>query len=230
MTIGHDVFVFQIKSKRLRVASINGNETCIKEDYKDAVEKAYSQGIKCVNALKDANNYRDLSKYSVQAPVYHIVCVTGDYYQTITPSSLIHNIKNNGVPPLIAMSLFDLHMITHLFSAQQFVEYIKFREKCCRLFIYAVNEVFFIGKFLFLKLVSNEPALLEKEILPREYALLADIIIQEGQKYGHEKPYLDAWGKMLKQKDTLFERRLLEVLKALDQKEQLTYQGIRTHG
>lgn len=230
MTIGHDVFVFQIKSKRLRVASINGNETCIKEDYKEAVEKAYSQGIKCVNALKDANNYRDLSKYSVQSPVYHIVCVTGDYYQTITPSSLIHNIKNNGMPPLIAMSLFDLHMITHLFSAQQFVEYIKFREKCCRLFIYAVNEVFFIGKFLVLKLVSNEPALLKKEILPREYALLADIIIQEGQKYGHEKPYLDAWGKMLKQKDTLFERRLLEVLKALDQKEQLTYQGIRTHG
>ena len=107
---------------------------------------------------------------------------------------------------------------------------IKFREKCCRLFIYAVNEVFFIGKFLVLKLVSNEPALLEKEILPREYALLADIIIQEGQKYGHEKPYLDAWGKMLKQKDTLFERRLLAVLKALDHKEQLTYQGIRTHG
>lgn len=180
-SIDNDVFVVQVKSKKLTQPSADGNEESIMIDFGKAVLSAYNQGLKSVDALRLHDEYPNLSKYtsSINNPLYHIICITGDYFPTLSSTVYEHQQQNqNPEFPIVAMTMFDLETITYFFEASKLKDYLVFRENCSRLMIYGDNEMYYLGKFIALNTEPDEPELSFGEILYRDYAVLVDYIIQ----------------------------------------------------
>jgi carbamoylphosphate synthase large subunit len=53
---GNKAVIIQAKSKKLTQLSKTGNVTQIKEDFREAVQKAYDQGLICREAVINKNN------------------------------------------------------------------------------------------------------------------------------------------------------------------------------
>ena len=43
--------ILQAKSKRLTIAARKGNDNCLRNDFKQAIQEAYNQGYSCANLL-----------------------------------------------------------------------------------------------------------------------------------------------------------------------------------
>lgn len=114
-----DAVVFQVKSKKLTIGARHGVEEAIDKDFGIAVIKAYEQGIKSVESLKDKDHHKELQDIKGLESIdkYHIVCLTSDYYPTITPECLLYQDRATDEYPLVGMTLLDLSSVCSLLDA-----------------------------------------------------------------------------------------------------------------
>lgn len=205
LTHNEHAIIFQQKGKKLTMESMQGNESKIRDDFEKAVAKAYDQGIRCVDAIQNRQKFtfpEDIDFSSCTK--YHIICLTTDYYPTITSMSYEkREIVENGRIPLVAMTLYDLYAILVLLDIDSYIEYVIFREQCVSLYIYGDNEMFYLGKYLAYKLNPNEPNLYKGEKLPKEYAVLVDYIMYHCRHREPEKPYINLFLSDLSMDDNI---------------------------
>lgn len=170
--------VFQIKSKRLTQMSKQGDYDSINKDFTEAIADAYGQGIICINCLKDYTSYYSLKKNQGLSNVTSIynICITLDQYPTISSISYIKSaeIEQNQIP-LIAMSIYDLEIISFLFSLNDFFDYVRFRTECTSNKVYGISEMYFIGAYISNRLYGDTFA--PQIQLEHKYAKLADYIV-----------------------------------------------------
>ncbi|VFQ45394.1 SEC-C metal-binding domain-containing protein [Desulfoluna butyratoxydans] len=127
--------VLQAKSKKLTIAARKGNDNCLREDFKKAVQDAYDQAFSCSEFLNDQNyklidsdgneltlnrNYREIYPF----------CVISDHYPALSFQArqfLKYNTTNEIMPPFI-MDVFLLDVMTEMLqSPLYFLSYINRR-------------------------------------------------------------------------------------------------------
>jgi len=174
-----DAVVFQIKSKKLTLEAKHGVEEKIDDDFDKAVIKAYKQGVYSVESLINKNQHKELQdiKGLENIDKYHIICLTSDYYPTITPTCLLYQdpIASNEFP-LVGMTLLDLSSICSLLDTDTFINYLNFREECTRMKIYGDNEMSYLGKYIE-PIIDRDRRIYKYQRLPNDYGLLIDAIL-----------------------------------------------------
>lgn len=173
-----EAVVFQVKSQKLTIKARQGIEENIIDNFGKAVIKAYHQGVKSVESIKNKDKHKELLDIEGLENIdkYHIICLTADYYPTITPVCLSRQDEVASTDyPLIGMTLFDLLTICDLLDKDSFIKYLNFREKCAVMKIYGHNEMYYLGKFIEPVLDIERP-LFDHQRLPNDYAMLIDKI------------------------------------------------------
>lgn len=129
-------------------------------------------------------------EYVSSLSLYNI-CITLDAFPGISTLSFLNSYSQQKYP-IIAMSLYDLDSIFYLFQPEQIVEYFKFRVECIKNGIYGISEIYYIGAFL--AKVMEGCIKLNKNKIPREYALYADYIIKKVRKnFMHIRMWIVIW-------------------------------------
>ena len=147
--------IVQVKSKRLTEKARKGDETAIQRDFMQAVKKAYEQAEQSEKAILNNDN-----KYyceGTQITVANIntcikLCVTLDYFPAVDNIAK----RELGITPqLLALSIFDLDMLTsYIREASELCEYFKYR--CThRESIYLDNEADYLGFYLMNNGINN---------------------------------------------------------------------------
>ncbi len=170
--------LFQIKSKALTLASKKGNIDKIEEDFHKGIENAYIQGVKCISCLKDFKGFISLKEdesFLENIESYIVVCVTTETFPTITLlSPQLYKLEC----PFVAMTAYDLDSIFSLFPANTIRQYFLFRTICSDENIFGMNEMYFIGAFIFH--VLGFKIIVDAEgVLPKDYAKFADYLINQ---------------------------------------------------
>ena len=219
--IDGEIFIFQIKSKKLTQEAVNGNVDYIQNDFKCAVLDAYNQGILSVNALQNAERFQNLKDIpTAKAPnKYHIICLTGDYYPTIAPMAYQYQgAHSRNTYPLVAMTMYDLESITYMFRGELLKEYLLYRESCSKHMIYFDNEIILLGKFFKLQFDPEEPQLYIAEKLPRDYGVLMDIYIQSSKSRKIDCDAFAYFDSIYNDEESCFSLGLIPILHSLREK------------
>lgn len=172
--------IFQIKSKRLTLKSKQGNYDSVQKDYEDGIIKAYDQGVKCVNCLKHYDEYytlKEIPSIFIDRKHYLVVCITADAFPTITALSC--QLDQDEDIPLIAMTSYDLDSIFDLLSEDEIYEYFCFRAECVYRNIIGINEMYYLGAFIYNQL--GDQIYLNKNSICKEHAIFVDYLLN--QKY-----------------------------------------------
>ncbi|MFO9067149.1 SEC-C metal-binding domain-containing protein [Legionella pneumophila serogroup 1] len=115
--------VLQAKSKKLTLASRKGNDLCLRDDFKKAIEDAYRQGLNCCNSLIQ-NNYKMYSENGklltlpTKIRTFHIFCVISENYPALSYQSeqfLKYETTDKIMAPFI-MDVFFLDILTEFLS------------------------------------------------------------------------------------------------------------------
>lgn len=140
--------IAQVKSKRLTEKSKQGNETSIQTDFLQAVKKAYEQAERSEDALLNKENKCYIKK--TQIDVSHIdtcikLSITLDFFPAVDNIAK----RELGIrPQLLALSIFDLDMLTsYIPDASKLIEYFKYRSTH-RGFLQTDNEACYLGFYL----------------------------------------------------------------------------------
>lgn len=174
---GNKAVIIQAKSKKLTQLSKTGNVTQIKEDFREAVQKAYDQGLICREAVINKNNKLVDSKgvelilgeYIDEA---YIICVTTDHYPAVINQLYSYLSKKETDPYPLAMNIFDLDVVTYyLKDPFEFLYYLRQRVNLTR-YARAGSEMAYLGSHLKQKLFPLEGA--DGEFLDESYAQLID--------------------------------------------------------
>ena len=86
---GYRAFVIQTKSKRLTVASWEGDDIAIAKDFRAGVQDAYDQAVACVRHIKNGarayidDDLIDLGRYG-EIREYYPICVTSEHYPALS--------------------------------------------------------------------------------------------------------------------------------------------------
>lgn len=172
--------IFQIKSKRLNLKSRQGDYDSIQKDYKDGIIKAYEQGVKSVNCLKQYDEYytlKNIPSIFVKRRLYLVICITVDAFPTIT--ALSSQLEQEEDIPLIAMTSYDLDSIFDLLSTDELYQYFCFRAECIHRNIIGINEMYYLGAFIYNQL--GYQIYLNKNSICKEHAIFVDYLLN--QKY-----------------------------------------------
>jgi len=132
--IGSVAVVVQNKSKKMTVEALRGNEEILKNDFKQAIQSAYNQGIQSREILLGEEDYKFVDEEGNEIILPHgieqvyIICVTADVYPASAHQLSVYLEKEKEQPWPIAISLFDLDIIsTYLNDPYDFAFYIKQR-------------------------------------------------------------------------------------------------------
>lgn len=181
------VVVFQVKSKRLKELSRQGNKDELFKDYEAAINKAYEQGLACIDCLKhyfDYESIKDLSFINSQTRFFAL-CITLDQYPTITTQGhcLLSPSYRPDIPP-ITMTALDLDEVIDMIPRDEFINYLSVRTELINSDIRGLNEMFYIGAYVLNALEG--PVYISKKNITREHAIFGDYIynelIQRGRK------------------------------------------------
>lgn len=132
--VGNKAIIAQVKSKRLTELSRIGNEEKLKKDFESAVQEAYDQGHLSRSAIVDKSNklFVDGKELilSEQIDDAYILCLTLDHYPAVTQQVDVY-LKKEPIDPFpIAISMFDLDILTfYLSDPFEFLYYIHQRIK-----------------------------------------------------------------------------------------------------
>lgn len=127
--------ILQAKSKKLTIASRKGNDNCIKDDFKKAIQDSYDQGYSCASLIENSEYklcFPDLQEISInrQFKEIYIFCVVSDHYPALSFQSrqfLEFHQSKNILPPFI-MDVFLLDVMTEMLSSPlQFLSYVNRR-------------------------------------------------------------------------------------------------------
>lgn len=145
---GNIAIIVQVKSKRLTERSKKGDEASIQKDFLQAVKKAYEQAERSEKALLNKENkcYNKESQIDV-SPIDTCIklSVTLDFFPAVD------NIAKRELgtqPQLLALSIFDLDMLTsYIPDALRLTEYFRYRSTH-RGFLQTDNEACYLGFYL----------------------------------------------------------------------------------
>ena len=209
---GNKVLVVQAKSKKLTEMSKRGDEESLRRDFKQAVQEAYEQGLLSRKAVLE----RDTSLYDncgreIQLPEAiddaYIICLTGDDYPALTIQVDTFLQKSSDDPFPIAMSLFDLDILTfYLEDPYDLLYYIRQRSTLS-MKLKADSEMAMLGFHLKEKLFLPEGC--DVLMIDPTYAQLIDANFPVAQ--GHQG-YTDAADRLFHQwKNPVFDQIVHEV-------------------
>ena len=147
VTYADVAIIFQVKSKRLSLNSRKGDKESIAKDFEQAIGKAYEQALVSELKMMDSNsviknNDDDVSVSSISEIIK--IGITLDFFPAI---EAILRRGLGGDTPFISMSIFDLDILTRNLTAEQFIDYVKFRVHH-RKELYASNEACYMGFYL----------------------------------------------------------------------------------
>lgn len=151
---GDTAIIAQVKSKKLTSLSKEGNMDKIKEDFEQAIEGAFDQGLICKSCIENfeefsfiAGEKKDIKECFSTVKKIYIICVVLDVFPAL--SHLSHAILyDKREESTICFSVFDLEVIcNYLSKPNQLIDYFTKRINNCR-FYYAENEMCFLGFYL----------------------------------------------------------------------------------
>jgi hypothetical protein len=155
--LGSKALCVQVKSKKLTEFSKKGDIRHLKEDFKKAVQEAYSQGLisrkeileKRAKFIDEKENEIKLSEDINEA---YIMCITAENYPSLTHQAHELLDKKNEEPFPIVLTVFDLELLSHyLNDPYDFLYYIRQRISLMNSFR-GDNEMAFLGYHLLHKL------------------------------------------------------------------------------
>lgn len=158
---GNKALCVQVKSKKLTLASKQGNSKQLEKDFKAAVQDAYDQGLICRNKiLENKAKFYTAGRKEWKLPEgieeVYILEITTENYPSLNHQSNIFLNKKTNDPNAIFMSIFDLEVVTHyLNEPYEFLYYIKQRIELVDYFK-AENEIGYLGYHLQYKLAPDE--------------------------------------------------------------------------
>lgn len=132
---GDRAIVVQAKSKRLTIESRKGSDRAIRSDFKQGIQAAYDQAIKCSRSLGDSRvelrpkDGRTVSRPPEIKEVY-VFCVVSDHYPALSfQSSQFLELKEvAGIHPPLVVDVFALDVLTEMLqSPLYFLSYINRR-------------------------------------------------------------------------------------------------------
>lgn len=114
---GNKAVIVQAKSKKLTEVSRMGDLEKLNLDFEEAVQEAYDQGLVCRKAiLERGNTLKDDKGQTIKLHEAiddaYIVCLTADHYPAVNIQLDAFLRKKNGDPYPLAMSVFDLDIVT----------------------------------------------------------------------------------------------------------------------
>jgi hypothetical protein len=127
--------VLQAKSKKLTIAARKGNDQCLRDDFKKAIQDSYDQAYLCASLLTDINyklidkNKNELNISRVYKEIYPF-CVVSDHYPALSfqARQFLKFKKTAKIRPPFVMDVFFLDvMVEMLQSPLYFLSYVNRR-------------------------------------------------------------------------------------------------------
>ena len=151
--VGNKAVVIQAKSKKLTQLARRGSEDRLRADFKAAIQDGYDQAVTCRRALLN-RNHRLLTRAGDELRLeesldeVYLVCLTSDNYPGLSLQTTHLLEKSEGDPAPIAISLFDLDVLTfYVKDPFDFVYYERQRAATAGHFI-ADNELVLLAHHL----------------------------------------------------------------------------------
>ena len=160
---GSKAVIVQAKSKKLSEKSRRGEGECLKRDFQAAIQDAYNQALVSRKAVLEADSTllvdgKRIDQVKTAIDEAYIICLTGDHYPAVTMQLDSYLQENEYDPYPIAMSIFDLDVVTfYLQDPFDLLYYLRQRSTHARLFL-SDSEMGFLGFHLQCKLVPPEEA------------------------------------------------------------------------
>lgn len=197
---GNKAVLVQAKSKKLSLLSRGGDAESLEFDFKEAVQKAYDQGLACKKAiLSKDNRFFDKDKKEIRLSEniedVYILCLTSDYHSSIQHQARAFLKKEKDDPYPIPLSIFDLELLCHyLKDPYEFLYYLRQRINLTDYFI-ADEEIVYLGFHLKYKLFKKKTY--DHEALDNSFgqALEVDFCVQNGifPKYDVKEKLYSKW-------------------------------------
>ena len=155
--LGSKALCVQVKSKKLTELARKGEDNALKNDFKEAVQDAYEQGLICRQKLLEKKaKFFDVEgseiKLSENIDEVYIMGITTENYPSLAHQSHIMLSKKEDDPFPIILTVFDLELLVYyLHDPYDFLYYIKQRISLMEYFI-AEEEMVFLGYHLDQKL------------------------------------------------------------------------------
>ncbi len=127
--------VLQAKSKKLTIAARKGNDLCLKEDFKKAVQDAYDQAFLCSSLLTD-ESYKLIDGQGNEISIrrdfkeIYLFCVVSDHYPALSfqARQFLKQKTSEVIKPAFVMDVFFLDVMTEMLqSPLHFLSYINRR-------------------------------------------------------------------------------------------------------
>ena len=132
--VGDTAIITQNKGKRMTIQSKQGDIVYLKEDFTQAIQDAYNQGLKSRDALLRSANYTFIDesgeeiKFSQDISRVYILCITADVYPAVLFQTRQYLIKKEEDPWPIPLSLLDLDILFEFLpNPHDFATYIQQR-------------------------------------------------------------------------------------------------------
>lgn len=158
---GNKAVVVQAKSKRLTEVSKRGDVENIKQDFQEAVQDAYNQGLLCRKTIIQGNylltdGTGKTIKLNEATDDAYVLCLTGDHYPAVIAQMDAYLQKQEADPYPPSMSLFDLDILTlYLKDPFEFLYYLRQRSIHAERFM-TDSEMSFLAFHLSNKLYPDE--------------------------------------------------------------------------
>jgi SEC-C motif len=178
--VGNKAVIAQVKSKRLTELSKLGDDETLVSDFGRAVQESYDQALLCRKAIITGGNKLFLNGDELRLKDTiddaYVLCVTVDDYPAVTHQVDVYLRKELSDPYPIALSIFDLDIITfYLTDPFEFAYYLRQRTTLSDYFK-ADSEMVLLGRHLKQKLFKNGNA--DMELLDGSYGRLIDANFQ----------------------------------------------------
>ena len=178
---GNKIVIIQAKSKKLTVQSKIGGYESLQSDFQQAVQSAYDQGLISRRAVLGRKNDFETSdgetiNLSEAINEAYIVCLTGDDYPALTHQLDIYLNKDEADPYPLAMSIFDLDIVTYYLNDPfDFLYYVRQRSEFANYFM-AASEMAFLGYHLNQKLYRSkeDSQSIDRIVIDEGFAQLID--------------------------------------------------------
>lgn len=151
--VGNKAVVIQAKSKKLTQLARRGSEERLRRDFKAAIQDGYDQATACRQALLNrrhmfVDNAGNELRPEESLDEAYLVCLTSDDYPSLNLQTTHLLTRKAGNPAPIAISLFDLDVLTfYLKDPFDFVYYQRQRTATADYYI-AQNEVVLLAYHL----------------------------------------------------------------------------------
>jgi hypothetical protein len=182
VTLGNRGIIVQSKGKRLTIPARGGDEEKLKNDFENAVQSAYAQGLTTRNALLAGGVTID-EQSKVENGAYkdvYIICLSTDFYPAVSHQASAYLQKGTGDPDPLTISIFDLDLLCeYLADPYEFMFYIQRRVELSAYYS-ASNEMTLLG-FHLRKRLYKQPGR-DMEVIDQSFAQLidADLLARRG--------------------------------------------------